>query len=93
MADKTGVSVEAAELIALHALAFLAGDAQRLSGFLNHTGVGPDDLKSAATTRPFQAAVLAYLLQNESLLMVCSTETGDAPGHIEPAHRVLAGEA
>ncbi|MCK5549327.1 MAG: DUF3572 family protein, partial [Hyphomicrobiaceae bacterium] len=44
------MDLDTAETIAISALAFLAGDEQRLGRFLALTGIGPPELKAQAHT-------------------------------------------
>ena len=86
-----GLDAERAGALALQGLTFLAGDPQRLERFLSLTGMGPDEIRAAAVTPEFQAAVLEHLLSDESLLLVFAAESGVAPELIAPAHALLAG--
>lgn len=85
------LNVDDASAIALQGLAFLAGDADRLSRFLALTGIGPDDVRRDAATAYFQAAILEYLLSDESLLLVFASDTGIRPETVQPAHALLSG--
>ena len=97
LGPKTGTAssgrmdAESAGALALQGLAFLAADEQRLSRFLSLTGAGENDIRAAAATAEFQAAVLDHLLLDESLLLVFASETGIDPASIAPAHAVLTG--
>jgi len=62
------MDLDTAETIAISALAFLAGDEQRLGRFLALTGMGPAELKAQAHTPRLLAAVLDHVLQDENLL-------------------------
>jgi len=64
----------AAEALALHALAFLAEDPERLGRFLALTGIGPADLKARAGEPEFLGGVLDHLLGDERLLLAFSKE-------------------
>lgn len=88
---RRAIDQDAASALALQGLAFLAADEHRLSRFLSLTGMGENELRAAAVTAEFQAAVLEHLLLDESLLLVFAAETGIDPGQIAPAHAVLAG--
>lgn len=73
---------EQAEILALRGLAYLAGDAHRLGGFLAVSGVAPDDIRGAAGDPAFLGAVLDHILADEPLLLsFCEDEhlTPEAP--------------
>ncbi len=84
---------ENAEGIGLAALVFMTEDGDRLGRFLNETGLSPGDLKASAGTPEGLAAVLDYLLGDESLLMVFAAGAGIEPAAVAPAREVLAGGA
>ena len=73
------MDTDTAETIAISALAFLADDGPRLGRFLAVTGLGPAELRAQASTPRVLAAVLDYLLQDESLLLVFATSNRIAP--------------
>lgn len=79
-----------AESIGVSALLFLAGDSERLVRFLTVTGVGPAQLRAESRAPHMLAAVLDYLLQDESLLLVFCASDGIPPEDIAPAKRALA---
>lgn len=79
-----------AESIGVSALLFLAGDSERLVRFLTVTGVGPAQLRAESREPHMLAAVLDYLLQDESLLLVFCASDGVPPSDIAPAQRALA---
>ncbi len=85
------VALESAETIALRALAFLAADDERLARFLALSGMGPGDLRANAREPHMLHCVLDHLMQDETLLMVFSTEAGLKPQSVAEAHRILAG--
>jgi hypothetical protein len=93
MALKQGGKGESdeAEQIGLAALVFMTEDADRLGRFLNDTGLSPTDLSALAGTADGQAAVLDYLLADESLLMVFAAGAGLDPAAVGPARIALAG--
>ena len=84
------MDTDTAETIAICALAFLADDEQRLGRFLALTGLGPGELKAQAHTPRILAAVLDYLLHDESLLLVFAASNRIAPEQIAPAQQHLA---
>ena len=81
------LSLEDAEVIALKALAFIAGDGDRLGRFLALSGAGPDDIRRAAGDPQFLAGVLNHLLQDESLLLTFTAEAD-----LDPRLPTLAAE-
>jgi len=83
MKSVTIASVEDAEVLALNALTFLAGDPSRIERFLGLTGLAPSDLMAGVENRDVQVAVLRHLMQNESDLLVFTSHrqvSGDAVG-------------
>lgn len=82
-----------AETLAINALRFLAGDPARLGRFLALTGLGPDELKASAGETHLLAAVLDYLLRDESLLLVFAADHRVAPERVALAHHSLTGQA
>ena len=87
------MDADQAETIAVSALAFLAGDVGRLGRFLALTGIGPGELRAEARTPRVLAAVLAHLLEDESLLLVFCAHDGIKPALIAAAHAVLEATA
>jgi hypothetical protein len=81
------LSLEEAEVIALKALAFLAGDPERFGRFLALSGVSPGDIREAAGNRQFLAGTLNHLLQDESLLL-----TFTADENLDPRLPAFAAE-
>jgi Protein of unknown function (DUF3572) len=83
----------AAEEIAVKALAFLAVDDRRLGDFFSLTGIAPGDLIAGAAQAPMLAAVLGHLSTDESMLLVFCAETGTAPEHVGVAMMLLEDAA
>jgi hypothetical protein len=81
----------AAEALALHALAFLAEDPERLGRFLALTGIGPADLKTRAGEPEFLGGVLDHLLGDERLLLAFSKEYDVPPTAAAHARGLLPG--
>lgn len=69
---------ERAEIVALQALAFVAGDDELLPRFLNLTGMDLDGLRAAAGSADpaTLGAVLDFLLNHEPTLMAFAEATG-----------------
>ncbi len=91
MSLRSDAARDSAETIALRALAFLAGDGERLGHFLALTGIGPDALRAQAREPHMLAGVLDHLMQDETLLMVFAADAGVSPETITAAHLVLTG--
>jgi hypothetical protein len=83
---------EAAEGIAIQALSFIAGDGERLGGFLAATGIGPTEIRAASRQPGFLAGVLAYLASDERLAAAFALDAGCQPADIAKAHVALGGE-
>jgi hypothetical protein len=83
--------VEDVETMALRALAFLAGEPERLEPFLAATGLGPATLRVAATQPGFLIAVLDHLAGSDSLLLEFSANAGVSPEAVIAARDRLAG--
>ena len=63
---------EAAEMLAVQALTFIAEDQERMSGFLAATGLEPGQIRAAAQQEGFFAGVLEHMLaRRESPRCVC----------------------
>jgi hypothetical protein len=82
---------EAAEGLAIQALTFIAGDAERLGRFLSMTGIGPAEIRLAAREPGFLAGVLDHMASDERLLTAFATETGTNPADIGRARKTLGG--
>jgi len=80
-----------AESIAIRGLGFLAADSDRLGRFLAVTGLGPDNLRSAAGDPGFLASVLDYIASDEALILSLAAELHLKPERIADARKVLAG--
>ena len=75
---------EAAESLAIQALAYLAGEPERLGRFLALSGLGPEQVRRAAAEPGFLAGVLEYLSSEESLLLGFAEHVRVAPEHSLP---------
>lgn len=85
--------LEAAEGMAIAALAFLAEDATQLGHFLSLTGLGPAELRAEAGTPRMLAAVLEHMLGDEALLLTFTANCGYQPDDVTPAWDALVYEA
>jgi hypothetical protein len=80
---------EAAEMLAIQALAFIAEEPGRLSRFLDLTGVTADDIRAAAREPGFLAGVLEHMLGDENLLVAFATSAGIDPAEVARARGAL----
>jgi hypothetical protein len=83
---------EAAETLAIQALAFIAEEPERLGAFLAASGIGPDAIRDAAREPGFLGGVLDHMLGNESLLVAFADSAGLNPTSIARARRSLGGK-
>ena len=82
---------EAAETLAIQALAFIAEEPERLGAFLAASGIGPEAIREAAREPGFLAGVLDHMLGDESLLLAFADSAGLDPASIARARRALGG--
>jgi hypothetical protein len=82
---------EAAEMLAIQALAFIAEEPERMAGFLSVTGIAPDAIRAAAGEPDFLAGVLEHMLGDENLLLAFADSAGIDPAGIALAHRAFGG--
>ena len=80
-----------AEIIAIQALGFIAGDARTLDAFVAQTGVQPDEIRAVATEADFLAGVLDFLLADERRVLAFCEDADLAPGIPAAARRGLPG--
>ncbi|MBN9039754.1 MAG: hypothetical protein BGP05_22415 [Rhizobiales bacterium 62-47] len=80
---------EVAEIVAIQALSFVAGDAERLGQFLAETGLGPETLRSAAADPQFLAGVLDFVLRDDSTVKAFSSASQLDPTTIMAARQAL----
>ena len=86
MKKRVSPSRQAAEMLAIQALAFIAQEPARLSAFLSVTGIPSERIRDAAREPRFLAGVLEHMLGDESLLLAFAADAG-----IDPAEVVRAG--
>lgn len=82
---------QAAEILAINALGFLASDSERLGRFLAVSGIGPAALKDSAANPHLLAGVMDYLLADESLLFLFTESQGLGADEPQKARRALPG--
>ena len=82
---------DAAAIIAMKSVIFLASDAERLERFCGLSGMLEQDLKQNLTVPQFQGFVLDYLLQDETLLVEFAAVEQLRPEQIMSVRRKLPG--
>src|ERR1035437_5582492 len=88
MTKRTHNPREVAEIVAVQALSFVAGDPERLGLFLAESGIGPEALRSAAADPPFLARVLDFVLRAGA-----TVGAFPAPPELAPTTTAAAREA
>ncbi len=87
------MDVEAAESLALEALAFLAADERRLGALLAQAGWTLGELRSRADDPYVLAGILDFVLSDERLVLGLCESAGCAPEAPMRARRALPGGA
>lgn len=87
---KSSLTKQEAELIGIAGLSYLAADPERLGRFLAVTGLGPENVRTAARDPGFLPALLDYLLANEADLVAFAQEMNLRPEKIGAARDVLS---
>jgi hypothetical protein len=80
---------EVAEIVAIQALSFIAADPERLGLFLAETGIGPQNLRAAASDPQFLASVLDFVLRDDATVTAFSKATELHPTNVAAAREVL----
>jgi hypothetical protein len=82
---------EAAEMLAIQALGFIAAEPERLEAFLAATGLTLERLRESATEPDFLAGVLEHMLADESLLLAFAESAAIDPAAVARARNALGG--
>jgi Protein of unknown function (DUF3572) len=80
-----------AETLALKALAFLAHSQEEIDRFVTLSGVAPADLRNRADEPEILAAVLDFLLTDDTRVTGFCEEAGIDPRELHAARRALPG--
>jgi hypothetical protein len=80
---------EVAEIVAIQALSFVAGDSERLGAFLAESGIGPETLRSAASNPQFLAHVLDFVMRDDATVKAFAEVSQLHPTNIAAAHQAL----
>ena len=89
--DRLSKGGDGPQTVAIDALGFLAGEPERLARFLALSGLGPHNLRQAATSPGFLAAVLDHLAADEPLLLAFAAAQGIDPAAVTRARDRLSG--
>jgi hypothetical protein len=89
MTKRTNNPREVAEIVAVQALSFVAGDPERLGAFLAETGIGPETLRSAAADPHFLASVLDFVLRDDSTVKAFAAASELDPTTVAAARQAL----
>jgi hypothetical protein len=76
---------EAAETLAIQALAYIAEQPETLGRFLDASGIAADEIRAASRQPDFLAGVLEHMLGDESLLLAFAQSQGIDPAEIARA--------
>ena len=80
---------QVAEIVAVQALSFIAGDPERLGLFLAESGIGPETLPTAATDPHFLANVLDFVMRDDATVKAFAATSQLHPTNIAAAHQAL----
>jgi hypothetical protein len=91
MKKRASATQEAAEMLAIQALAFIAEEPERLNAFLSVSGIELGAIRDVANAPGFLAGVLEHMLADETLLLAFADSTGIDPADIARAGQALGG--
>jgi len=80
---------EVAEIVAIQALSFIAGEPERLGLFLAESGIGPETLRNAAADPRFLASVLDFVMRDDATVQAFAKVSQLHPTNIAAAHQAL----
>ncbi len=78
-----------AEIVAIQALSFIAGEPERLGLFLAESGIGPETLRNAAADPRFLASVLDFVMRDDATVKAFAEVSELHPTNIAAAHQAL----
>ena len=84
---------EVAEIVAIQALSFIAGDPARLGRFLPETGIGPETLRKSASDPKFLTSVLDFVMRDDTTVKAFAEASELHPTNVAAAHQVLSDPA
>ncbi|WP_370303088.1 DUF3572 domain-containing protein [Pseudooceanicola sp.] len=86
-------STDAAETLALQALAWLVANDELLPVFLGATGASEQDLRRSASDPVFLGSVLDFLLMDDAWIVAFCDSVGLGYDRVAPARAALPGGA
>jgi hypothetical protein len=86
------VNQDRAATIALQGIAHIVNDEHLLDAFTSYTGVDPQAFKAALADEGFLAAVLGFLLDEESRVLAFAAAADLNPEEVQRAWQILSGE-
>ena len=78
-----------AEIVAIQALSFIAGEPERLGLFLAESGIGPETLRTSAADPRFLASVLDFVMRDDATVKAFAKVSELHPTNIAAAHQAL----
>jgi hypothetical protein len=81
---------EVAEIVAVQALSFIAGDPERLGAFLAESGIGPETLRTAAADPHFLGSVLDFVMRDDATVKAFADVSKLHPTNIAAARQALS---
>jgi hypothetical protein len=92
-ARRARMTPEAAQVLALQALGWIAGEEEIFPAFVNATGASLADLRARAGDADFQGAVLDFLLQDDRWVVAFCDSHGHPYTAPQSARMALPGGA
>jgi len=89
--DNIKIGADAAQVMALEALAWVLGRDDLLGNFLNNTGASPQDLAQLAKQPLFLGAVLDFLMEDDQRVIEFCTDHGHPLTSVQSARASLPG--
>ena len=89
MTKRTQNPREVAEIVAIQALSFVAGEPERLGAFLAESGIGPETLRTAAADPQFLSSVLDFVMRDDATVKAFASASQLHPTNIAAARQVL----
>lgn len=89
MAKRIENARQAAEIVAVQALSFIAGEPERLGRFLAESGIGPETLRQSAADPRFLGSVLGFIMRDDATVTAFANSVDLHPTNVAAALQVL----